>query len=188
MTTVNTNIQQLQEQIKQGRLNKDSDNQLEFKQGLLQSLKTCSKEKQLEVLELSNNDYLDVVKKRFNVARSAAITIISKSDKKDIGTQIAALVILPKDDQEEEIKITYDQLTLEQILSLNPTNTNLNSLVQELEYLQSLLPQQLTQDQMLEVINSNNLTNIKDIMNYFKVTYVNQYDTKLLASIAKTVV
>ena len=41
---------------------------------------------------------------------------------------------------------------------------------------------------MLKVINSNNLTNIKDIMNYFKVTYVNQYDTKLLASIAKTVV
>ena len=85
MTTVNANIQNLLEQIKQGRLNKDSDNQLEFKQGLLQSLKTCSKDKQLEVFELSNNDYLDVVKKRFNVARSAAITIISKSDKKDIG-------------------------------------------------------------------------------------------------------
>jgi hypothetical protein len=187
MTTVNTNIQQLLEQIKQARLNKGSDSQLEFKQGLLQSLKAQSKEKQLEVLELSNNDYLDIVKKRFNVARSAAITIVSKSDKKDIGTQVA-LVILPKEDKEKEIKVTYDQLTLEQILSLNVTNTNLQSLVEELEYLHSLLPQQLTESQMLDIISTNKLTNIKDIMNYFKTTYANQYDNKLLASIAKKVV
>ena len=51
MTTVNANIQNLLEQIKQGRLNKDSDNQLEFKQGLLQSLKTCSKDKQVAKVE-----------------------------------------------------------------------------------------------------------------------------------------
>jgi hypothetical protein len=184
---INTNIQQLLEQIKQGRLNKGSDNQLEYKQGLLQSLKALAKEKQLDVLQLLNNDYLDVVKKRFNVARSAAITIISRSDKRDIGTQVA-LVILPKDDQQEEIKVTYDQLTLEQILSLNVSNTNLQSLVQELEYLETLLPQQLTQGQMLDIISTNKLTNIRDIMSYFKATYANQYDNKLLATVSKSIV
>lgn len=175
--TVNTNIQQLQEQIKQARLNKDSDNQLEFKQGLLQSLKALSKEKQLDVLQLSNNDYLDVVKKRFNVTKKAAITVISKSDKKDIGTTLVP-----------GLSITYDQLTLEQILSLNPTNTNLESLVKELEYLEGLLPQQLTKEQMLNIISTNKLTNIKDIMSYFKLTYINQYDNKLLAVVSKSVV
>lgn len=187
MTTINTNIQSLLEQIKEGRLNKNSDNQLEFKQGLLQSLKVLAKDKQVDVLELSNNDYLDVVKKRFNTARGAAITIISKSDKKDIGSQIA-LVITSEDDTKEEIKVTYDQLTLEQILLLNPTNTNLDWVVRELEYLHSLLPQQLTDVQMLNIISTNKLTNIKDIMAYFKATYANQYDNKLLASVAKTVV
>lgn len=177
MTTNNINIQQLLEQIKQARLNKDSDNQLEFKQGLLQSLKTLSKEKQLDVLQLSNNDYLDVVKKRLNVTRKAAITVISKSDKKDIGTTLVP-----------GLSITYDGLTLEQILSLGPTNTNLESLVRELEYLQSLLPQQLTKSQMLDIISSNNLHNIKDIMSYFKLTYMNQYDNKLLAVVSKSVV
>lgn len=187
MTTINTNIQQLQKQINQARLNKGSDSQLEFKQGLLQSLKALSKDRQIEVLELTNNNYLDTVKKRFNTARGAAITIISKSDRKDIGGQIA-LIIPPKNDQEEEIKVTYDQLTLEQMLSLNPTNTNLDWVVRELEYLQSLLPQQLTDVQMLDIISTNKLTNIKDIMGYFKATYSNQYDNKLLASVAKTVV
>ena len=52
MTTNNINIQQLQKQIKQARLNRDSDNQLEFKQCLLQSLKAVSKEKQLDVYYL----------------------------------------------------------------------------------------------------------------------------------------
>lgn len=177
MTTNNINIQQLLEQIKQARLNKDSDNQLEFKQGLLQSLKALSKEKQLDVLQLSNNDYLDVVKKRFNVTKKAAITVISKSDKKDIGTTLVP-----------GLSITYDQLTLEQILSLNPTNTNLESLVKELEYLEGLLPQQLTKEQMLNIISTNKLTNIKDIMSYFKLTYMNQYDNKLLAVVSKSVV
>jgi hypothetical protein len=177
MTTNNINIQQLLEQIKQARLNKDSDNQLEFKQGLLQSLKALSKEKQLGVLQLSNNDYLDVVKKRFNVTKKAAITVISKSDKKDIGTTLVP-----------GLSITYDQLTLEQILSLNPTNTNLESLVKELEYLEGLLPQQLTEEQMLNIISTNKLTNIKDIMSYFKLTYMNQYDNKLLAVVSKSVV
>jgi hypothetical protein len=177
MLTVNTNIQLLLEQIKQARLNKGSDTQLEYKQGLLQSLKALSKDKQLDVLQLQNNDYLDVVKKRFNVARSAAITIISKSDKKDIGTTLVP-----------DLNITYNELTLEQILSLNVTNTNLQSLVQELEYLESLLPQQLTQAQMLYIISTNNLTNIKDIMAYFRATYINQYDNKLLATVSKTVV
>jgi hypothetical protein len=177
MTTNNINIQQLLEQIKQARLNKDSDNQLEFKQGLLQSLKALSKEKQLDVLQLSNNDYLDVVKKRFNVTKKAAITVISKSDKKDIGTTLVP-----------GLSITYDQLTLEQILSLNPTNTNLESLVKELEYLEGLLPQQLTKEQMLNIISTNKLTNIKDIMSYFKLTYINQYDNKLLAVVSKSVV
>jgi uncharacterized protein YqeY len=177
MTTNNINIQQLLEQIKQARLNKDSDNQLEFKQGLLQSLKALSKEKQLGVLQLSNNDYLDVIKKRFNVTRKAAITVISKSDKKDIGTTLVP-----------GLSITYDQLTLEQILSLNPTNTNLESLVKELEYLEGLLPQQLTEEQMLNIISTNKLTNIKDIMSYFKLTYMNQYDNKLLAVVSKSVV
>ena len=176
MTTNNINIQQLLEQIKQARLNKDSDNQLEFKQGLLQSLKALSKEKQLGVLQLSNNDYLDVVKKRFNVTKKAAITVISKSDKKDIGTTLVP-----------GLSITYDQLTLEQILSLNPTNTNLESLVKELEYLEGLLPQQLTEEQMLNIISTNKLTNIKDIMSYFKLTYMNQYDNKLLAVVSKSV-
>ena len=177
MTTNNINIQQLQEQIKQARLNKDSDDLLEFKQGLLQSLKAVSKEKQLDVLQLSNDIYLDVVKKRFNVARSAAITIISKSDKKDIGTTLVPY-----------LTITYDQLTLEQILSLNPTNTNLESLVKELEYLEGLLPQQLTKEQMLDIISTNKLTNIKDIMSYFRLTYSNQYDNKLLATVSKTLI
>lgn len=130
MNKINTNIQQLLEQIKQARLNKGSDDQLDYKQGLLQSLKLVAKEKQLDVLELLNNDYLDVVKKRFNVARGAAITIISKSDKKDIGTTLVT-----------DLNLTYNELTLEQILSLNVINTNLQSLVQELEYLESLLPQ-----------------------------------------------
>ena len=187
MTTINTNIQQLQEQIKQARLNKGSDDQLEYKQGLLQSLKLIAKDKQVGVLELDNSTYLDVIKKRFNTSRKAAIKVVSKSDRDDIGTQIA-LVIPPKDEQEEETKVTYDQLTLEQILSLNPSNTNLESLVRELEYLEGLLPQQLTQDQMLNIITTNKLTSIKDIMNYFKTTYANQYDNKLLASTAKTVV
>jgi hypothetical protein len=177
MTTNNINIQQLQEQIKQGRFNRDSDDLLEFKQGLLQSLKAVSKEKQLDVLQLSKDIYLDVVKKRFNVARNAAITIISKSDKKDIGTTLVP-----------NLTITYDQLTLEQILCLNPTNTNLESLVKELEYLEGLLPQQLTKEQMLDIINSNKLTNIKDIMSYFRLTYSNQYDNKLLATVSKTLI
>lgn len=42
--------------------------------------------------------------------------------------------------------------------------------------------------QLLEQIKQVKLTNIKDIMNYFKSTYANQYDNKLLAIIAKTVV
>lgn len=41
---------------------------------------------------------------------------------------------------------------------------------------------------MLNIISTNKLTNIKDIMNYFRLTYANQYDNKLLASVAKTVV
>lgn len=174
--TINISIQQLIEQIKSGRLNKDSDNQLEYKQGLLQSLKLVAKEKQLDVLEVSNDVYLDVVKKRFNVARNCAITIVSKSDKKDIGTSIVI-----------DLDITYDQLTLEQILTLNPTNSNLESLVKELEYLQSLLPKQLTEDNMMDIISKNKLTNIKDIMGYFKANYSNQYDNKLLANMAKTI-
>lgn len=174
--TINISIQQLVEQIKQGRLNKDSDNQLEYKQGLLQSLKLVAKEKQLDVIEVSNDVYLDVVKKRFNVARSCAITIVSKSDRKDMG-----MTIVPN------LDITYDQLTLEQILTLNPTNSNLESLVKELEYLESLLPKQLTEDNMMDIINKNKLTNIKDIMAYFKANYPNQYDNKLLANVAKTI-
>lgn len=177
MTTINTNIQQLQEQIKQGRLNKDSDNQLEYKQALLSQLKGFAKENQLDLLELSYIDYLDVVRKRFTTTKGAAINFVSKSNDKKI-----------EDTLVPDLAITYGQLNLDQILSLNPTNTNLESLVRELEYLETLLPKQLTQEQMLDIINSNKLTNIKDIMSYFRITYANQYDNRLLASTAKSVI
>jgi hypothetical protein len=177
MTTINTNIQQLLEQIKQGRLNKGSDTQLEYKQALLSQLKAFAKEKQLDILELSYIDYLDVVRKRFTTTKGAAINFVSKSNDKKVGDSLVP-----------DMTITYSQLNLEQILSLNPTNTNLESLVRELEYLQESLPQQLTQEQMLDIISDNNLTNIKDIMAYFKATYANQYENKLLASVAKSIV
>ena len=190
--TINAQIQQLQDDVLAIRLNKNNSKVAEFKQALLVSLKQKAKLSNTELSTLSFDSYLEVVKKRFRDARNAAIMIVSKSDDSSIGSKLVPQLNVANDDEVNnklatKLNITYDDLTLEQILSLNVTNTNLVSLVKELEYLNNLLPKQLTESQMLVIINDNKLTNIGQIMKYFKVTYGNQFDNGLLSRVAKNI-
>ena len=175
---MNKYIKELQESIKQSKLSKDDSDLFSTKQFLLSSLKILAKNLQVDVLDLTNDKYFDVVKSMFNKSRAAAIMIVSKSDDKKIGEKVVIV---------DDNLLTYDQLSLEQILSLSPTNTNLECLVREMEYLTTLLPKQLTEEDMLSIISDNKLTSIKDVMAYFKATYPSQYDAKLLSNIAKTI-
>jgi hypothetical protein len=183
-------VEQLLESIKQIRLasNTKDNEEFVFKQSLLSSLRTKAKSlsSSIDITSINENIFLETVKQRFNAARKAAIIIISKSDK-DVG-DLVALAEDKVNEKSEKVQVsyTYNQLTLEQILSLNPTNSNLQSLIRELDYLNSLLPKAFTKEDMLAIIKDNKLTNIKDVMNYFKATYPNQYDNKLLASVAKS--
>lgn len=182
---MNTNIQTLLDYIKDFRLKKltKDNNDFDNRQNLLSTLKITAKNKGIEIEELTTDMFMDVVKTRFNKARYAAITIVSKSDKDDIGGKVALVVL----DESGEKSITYDELTLEQILLLNPINTNLQSLVAELDYLYNLLPKQLTEEDIRTIITNEKLIGIKDIMTYFKTNYSNRYNSKLLSNIAKTV-
>lgn len=179
--TINTYVKQLQDDVLSIRVNKDKSELAQFKQALLISLKQKAKSLNLELVNITLDTYLEVVKKRYKDSRNAAIMIVSKSDDSNIGTKLVPE--LNKDD----LKITYDDLTLVQILLLNSINSSLINLVKELEYLDSLLPKQLTEDEMLSIIKDNNLSNIGSIMKYFKLTYNNQFDNKLLSKVAKTI-
>ena len=189
---INTQVQQLQDDVLAIRLSKDNSEVGEFKQALLVSVKQKAKLSNIELCNLSFDSYLEVVKKRFRDARNAAIMIVSRSDDSSIGNKLVPQLNVATDNEVDnklaiKLNITYDDLTLEQILSLNVTNTNLVSLVKELEYLNDLLPKQLTESQMLVIINDNKLTNIGHIMKYFKVTYNNQFDNGLLSRVAKSI-
>ena len=186
-------VEQLLECIKQIRLasNTKDNEEFVFKQSLLSSLRTKTKNLSsstctVDITTIDENTFFETVKQRFNSARKAAIIIVSKSDK-EVG-DLVAIVKEVENDRGEKIQVsyTYNELTLEQILSLNATNSTLQSLVREMEYLTNLLPKSLTKEDMLLIIRDNKLANIKDIMNYFKATYPNQYDNKLLASVAKS--
>jgi len=181
---LNNTILDLGEQVIDGRKNRLTTNLHEFKTNLLTALKAVAKDKHLEVFNLSNDDLYDVIKKRIRVNREAAIKIVSRSNDSNIGTKVA-LIITTEDNK--QVSITYDELTLVQILELDPINTNLQVFVEEIEYLQSLLPKQLDESDIRTIISTNKLSNIKDVMSYFKANYNGQYDSKLLSTIAKSI-
>lgn len=178
---LNKTILELGEQVIQGRKDRLDTDLHNFKVALLTALKQVSKDKHLEVFALSNDDLYDVINKRIKVTRDAAIKVVSKSNDSNIGTKVALIIMV----EDKEVSITYDELTLDQILSINPINTNLQSLVKEIEYLQSLLPKQLTKKDIEVIISDNKLSGIKDIMTFFKTNYNGQYNSKELSTIAK---
>lgn len=55
----------------------------------------------------------------------------------------------------------------------------------ELEILEAYLPQQLSEEKIREIIGSLTLTNMGEIMKYFKTNFDGQYDGKLVSNIAK---
>lgn len=57
----------------------------------------------------------------------------------------------------------------------------------ELEILVSFLPKQLEKSDILEIIKTQNLSGIKEIMQFFTMNFKGQYDGKLLSSIAKEI-
>lgn len=179
---LNETIFNLGEEVLQGRKDRLDTDLHNFKVGLFTALKQVSKDKHLEVFALSNDDLYDVINKRIKVTRDAAIKVVSKSNDNNIGTKVALVVSV----QDKEVSIIYDELSLDQILSLNPINTNLQSLVKEIEFLQSFLPKQLNETDIRQIISDNKLTSIKDVMAYFKANHNGQYNSKELSNIAKS--
>ena len=59
--------------------------------------------------------------------------------------------------------------------------------IKEKEILESFLPKQLTTQDIIEIIQNNNLKDMKIIMNYFKENYNGCYNGKELQEIAKTI-
>lgn len=62
--------------------------------------------------------------------------------------------------------------------------------IAEIDILQSLLPQQLTQDQLTQIINqiivNESITKMGIVMKILKDRYNNQYDAQLASAIVKT--
>lgn len=188
---MNELIVELIESIKKLRMSSQTDTE-EFvnKNSLLTSLKALAitrseglDTKQVNVEDLSEADFLETVKSKYKATRSAVIMIVSKSDNKEIGSSIAYI----KKEDNKEIPVTYNDLTLKEIETIFTISPYLQTLLNELYFLTSLLPKQLTEEEIRQVIKDKELKSIKEIMPYFKQFYPGRVDNKLLSSIAKSI-
>lgn len=92
-------------------------------------------------------------------------------------------------------KGTEDELvlsTIKKYLDVNkefqgkdPDAATLSMLQVEQMVLESYMPSQLTEDEMLSIIKDQNLNDLPSIMKYFKTNYLGKYDGKKLSDIAK---
>ena len=78
----------------------------------------------------------------------------------------------------------FIQSNLDSITALPCPDGN-SSLLMENEILESFLPKQLTEEQIIGIIESLGCDNIGEIMKHFKSTYSGQYDGKLVNSLVK---
>lgn len=67
----------------------------------------------------------------------------------------------------------------------DPDAATLSMLQVEQMVLESYMPSQLTEDEMLSIIKDQNLNDLPSIMKHFKTNYLGKYDGKKLSDIAK---
>jgi len=70
-------------------------------------------------------------------------------------------------------------------LSLSTSQDNINTYTAEVEFLTSLLPVQMTVEQIEEIVNDNNIKNIGQAMGFFKKNYDGTYQPKDVAKVMK---
>lgn len=66
-----------------------------------------------------------------------------------------------------------------------PTVDGTAKYLDEVDFLETLLPKQLDVDEIREIIHAGNFTNIGQVMKHFKENYQGQYDGKAVSMIAK---
>lgn len=97
-----------------------------------------------------------------------------------INTIIGELDRVTKDPSEDQIIKVISKMYKE-----NEEVTQVESIVIEQEFLNSLLPKMMTSDEVTDIVNSLELKSIGDYMKYFKENYSGRYDGKELSKIVK---
>lgn len=70
-------------------------------------------------------------------------------------------------------------------LEFNMKHSNDPEIVKERDYLQELLPKQLSKEQLIELTTTGDFPNIGAFMKFLKTNFNGQYDGKLASQVAK---
>lgn len=86
---------------------------------------------------------------------------------------------------DEEVVALIKKFINNNVVVINATKNSAQAHYAHIEnkFLETYLPQQLTEDQMRGIIVSAGLNTKKDVMTYFKANYAGQYDGKILSSL-----
>lgn len=115
---------------------------------------------------------------------------------KRITNKIRTLSVILGDVESEEKrsgKEVDDQFVLGKIKKMIDSNNQCLSkkedpaLMDENEYLNSLLPKQLTESELGDIISESNCANVGEVMKYLKTNYPGLYDGKMASEIARSV-
>jgi uncharacterized protein YqeY len=68
---------------------------------------------------------------------------------------------------------------------IEKTNGEQLVFIEEKLLLESYLPRQLSEDEIIEIIQGEQLVGVPEIMKFFKENFSGRYDSKILSSIAK---
>lgn len=72
-------------------------------------------------------------------------------------------------------------------LEFNMQHSESKDIVKERDYLASLLPKQLSEDQLRDLLETNDFPNIGAFMKFLKTNFNGQYDGKLASNLAKEI-
>lgn len=76
---------------------------------------------------------------------------------------------------------------IKKIRDANLEVTQTEQIVEEIEFLNKLIPKNLSKDEMTSIASDLSFTSMKEYMTYFKENYPGQYDGKELSVIVKSI-
>ncbi len=132
-----------------------------------------------KILEEMRSQYIQSMKNKDNLRKNLLSTLIGMIEQeKKPNIDLTDNMVLDKINSFKKkaielIQIYEDKGNIEQLKDAQD----------ELDIINSYLPKQLSVDEMNKIISDNNLSSKKDIMQFFKQNYSNQYDGKTLSNL-----